>query len=573
MKKTVTINLNKTVFHIDEDAYDLLQAYLSDVNHHFRTETGKTEILSDIEARIAELFIERLGKLKNVVTVEDVNYVVEIMGKPNQFSNDDEDDETEKEKTSTKSDEKTFTESKRFYRDVDNGLLGGVCSGLAAYLNWDTTLVRILLIVLVLVGLGSVIPIYAVVWLITPKAETTAQKMAMHGEVVNIETIKNKMNDTKNYLESDKFKESATEVGSNFLHFFQSLFKVIITFLGSILTIVGVVVASLLIFCLIIFLFQPELISNISPDIVPMMNGISSEKITLLIFSILFIIGCPIFALIYWSIRARSVDRATSNAPFWVALILWFAGIFMLLSTGSETFKVLKQNVEKIDGFYSWGDYNEDNPHWTSETRDITEPFYAIDASGVVNIELTYQKERSVVVSTVQEYLPKIKTEVKDGVLRIYSSDYLFKPEIKIKIGIDSLTAVYLSGATKIKFINSFPSKNIKVEMNGASDGYFNFSDAQNININLSGASKFEIEGKTKMLQLEANGASHADCENLIANDVDVNVSGASKADVNAIGNFNGQASGASSIDCSGNPKTRKADTSGTSNIDFDEGE
>ena len=568
MKKTLTINLNKTVFHIDEDAYDLLQAYLSDVNHHFRSETEKNEILSDIEARIAELFTERLGKTKTVVSVEDVNAIVEIMGKPSQFSDDDEDN-TEKESTSssTTTEERTFAESKRFYRDFENGLLSGVCSGLAAYLGWDVTIVRILLILLVFVGFGSVIPIYLVVWLITPKAETTAQKMSMRGEVVNIETIKNKMNDTKNYLESDKFKDSATEVGSKFVHFFQVIFKLLLTLLGAVFTIIGVVVAGSLIFGLIIFLFQPDTIVNVSPEFYSIMEGISSEKITLLIFSILFIIGCPIFALIYWSVKARSVDRASSNTPYWVALILWFAGIFMFLSVGSETFKLFKTNIEK---FENWDDFEENDANRTSENRTIAEPFYAVEASGVVNVELTYQKERSVEVTTVTEYLSKIKTEVKDGVLRIYSSDYLIKPKVTVKIGMDSLTAISSQGASKVKFTNAFPSKNIKVDMSGASNGYLNFLDAQFLDINLSGASKLEMEGSANKIQLEANGASNIDGDNLTAKEVSVEVSGVSKADVFATETFNGDASGASNIHCKGNPKNRKFDTSGTSHINFE---
>lgn len=567
MKKTVTINLNKTVFHIDEDAYDLLQAYLSDVNHHFRTETGKTEILSDIEARIAELFTERLGKTKNVVTVEDVNYIVETMGKPNQFSDENE-EETEKEKTSAKSDEKVFSDSKRFYRDVENGLLGGVCSGIAAYLGWDTTLVRILLIVLVLVGLGSIIPIYVVAWLIAPKAESTAQKMAMRGEIVNIETIKNKMNDTKTYLESDKFKESAADVGNRFVHFFQVILKVILTFIGAIFTVVGVIIAGVLIFALMVFLFQPETITVANPEMLKIMEGISTEKITMLIFSVLLIIGSPIFALIYWSIRARSAERATSNTPFWVALVLWFAGIFMFLSIGSETLKVFKSNINQLE---SWGDYNEENPNWSSETRNITEPFYAIDASGVMNVEITYQSDKNVEVSTIKEYLPKIKTEVENGVLKIYSSDLLIKPAIKIAIGMDSLNAIYSQGASKVKMMNAFPSKNLKIELTGASKGYFNLTNAKLVDLNLSGATKVELEGACDSLELDASGASHIDAEDFASRFINVGLSGVSKARLNCYETLKGDISGASNVDCKGNPKTRQIDTSGTSNVRYEE--
>lgn len=567
MKKTLTINLNKTVFHIDEDAYDLLQAYLSDVNHHFKSEEEKTEIIADIEARIAELFTQRLDKSKNVITIEDVNAIVEIMGKPDQFS--DEEETTEKQSTENNPDEKVFSSSKRFYRDVENGLLSGVCSGLAAYLGWDVTLVRILLVLFVFLGLGSIIPIYLVVWLITPKAETTAQKMAMRGEIVNIETIKNKMNDAKNYIESDKFKESAENAGNKFMHFFQAVFKILITIVGAIFTIVGVVVAGALIFGLIIFLFQPESITTNSPEVLQIMQGISSEKITLLIFSILFIVGCPIFALIYWSMRARSSERAVSNTPFWVALVLWFAGIFMFLSVGSETLKVFKQNVQQLENWDSSGD--ENNPDWTTETRAITELFYAIDASGVMNVELTYTTDKSVEVATVKNYLSKVKTEVKDGVLRIYSSDLMIKPNVKIRIGLDSLTAISSQGAAKVRFMNAFPTRNLKIDMSGASKGDFNLTNAQTVDVILSGASKLEMAGVADTLKLDASGAAYIDTENLTAKYVQLDMSGAGKADVKATETIRGDVSGVSSVNVKGKPRNRQIETSGTSKIDFDE--
>ena len=94
MKKTLTVNLNSIVFHIDDDAYDMLQRYLHEIAEHFKSEDEKKEIMADIEARIAELFTEKLQKNKNVVTLTDVEEIIEIMGNPSQYT--DEEDETPK---------------------------------------------------------------------------------------------------------------------------------------------------------------------------------------------------------------------------------------------------------------------------------------------------------------------------------------------------------------------------------------------------------------------------------------------------------------------------------------------
>ena len=119
MKKTLTINLNNTVFHIDDDAYELLQSYLAEVSHHFKSEAEKADIMSDIEARIAELFSEKMDKQKNVITIDDVDTVITIMGKPSQFV-DDEEEEAQQEAQADTAKKKTH---KKYYRDTDNQLL------------------------------------------------------------------------------------------------------------------------------------------------------------------------------------------------------------------------------------------------------------------------------------------------------------------------------------------------------------------------------------------------------------------------------------------------------------------
>ena len=154
MKKTLTVNLNGIVFHIDDDAYEMLQRYLHEIADHFQSEDEKKEIMADIEARIAELFTEKLQKNKNVVTLSDVEEIIEIMGKPSQYT--DEEEETPK---ASKNDKKQHNNSRRFYRDPDNAVLGGIAGGLSAYFNIDVTWIRIILVLLVFLGVGFIVPI------------------------------------------------------------------------------------------------------------------------------------------------------------------------------------------------------------------------------------------------------------------------------------------------------------------------------------------------------------------------------------------------------------------------------
>ncbi|KAA6346110.1 hypothetical protein EZS27_006380 [termite gut metagenome] len=177
MKKTLTVNLGGTVFHIDEDAYRLLDNYLSNLKLHFRKQEGADEIINDIENRISELFSEKVNNGIQVITITHVEEVIKCMGYPEEFAGENEENKTSK------------TTRQRLYRDSDNKMLGGVISGFAAYLNWDITLLRLIFIIILFISFGTSTLLYIICWLIIPEAKTAAEKLNMHGEEVTIENI------------------------------------------------------------------------------------------------------------------------------------------------------------------------------------------------------------------------------------------------------------------------------------------------------------------------------------------------------------------------------------------------
>ena len=134
MKKTLTVNLGGTVYHIDEDAYNLLDNYLNNLRYHFRKEEGADEIVRDMETRIAELFDEYIRIGQQVITIEQVEAVIARMGKPEELNTDD-NDEKKEEKTNHTYGNGT---ARRLFRNPDDRILGGVLSGLSAYFGWDT---------------------------------------------------------------------------------------------------------------------------------------------------------------------------------------------------------------------------------------------------------------------------------------------------------------------------------------------------------------------------------------------------------------------------------------------------
>jgi phage shock protein PspC (stress-responsive transcriptional regulator) len=179
MKITVSINLGGYSFNIDEDAYAELKRYLRNLELHFAGEESSSEILSDIETRMAELFRTKLTSYKQVINIEDVHQVITILGTPEDIS--DNEGPTARDKFSSPG-------YHRMYRDTDHRVIGGVCAGIAAYWNIELWLVRLIFFVLAMMGVG--ILIYLILYIVLPEARTTAEKIAMKGNPVNIHNIK-----------------------------------------------------------------------------------------------------------------------------------------------------------------------------------------------------------------------------------------------------------------------------------------------------------------------------------------------------------------------------------------------
>jgi phage shock protein PspC (stress-responsive transcriptional regulator) len=180
MKKTVSININGIFFHIDENAFQVLDNYLETLKHHFTGSEGQDEIISDIEARIAEIFQSRIDDKNQVIRKEDVDEVIGILGKPEDISGNG--------STENGSAPSERRKRRRLYRDADNRVLGGVCSGISHYFDVDPIWIRIAFLIALCV-FGSSVLIYIALWIIIPPAVSTSDRLEMKGEKINIKTI------------------------------------------------------------------------------------------------------------------------------------------------------------------------------------------------------------------------------------------------------------------------------------------------------------------------------------------------------------------------------------------------
>jgi phage shock protein PspC (stress-responsive transcriptional regulator) len=180
MKKAISINLGGIIFSIDEDAYMSLKKYLDAIEATFSDKVEALDVMRDIEARIAELLSERISNSMQVITIADIDEIKNIMGAPEDIS----DDQSSEEKKTYH-----FRTYRKMYRDPDDRIVAGVCRGIGAYWRIDPTIIRVLFILLTVFGFAGIL-LYLVLWIILPEAKTAAHKLEMRGEPVTLASIK-----------------------------------------------------------------------------------------------------------------------------------------------------------------------------------------------------------------------------------------------------------------------------------------------------------------------------------------------------------------------------------------------
>ncbi len=353
MNKTVTINISGIIFHIEEDAYDSLSKYLATIKGYFSNTDGGNEILADIEARIAELLQEKINTSKQVILMMDVEYVKGVMGKPEDFGADTSHDENKNEKENTFRDEKA---KRRLFRDPEERLIGGVCSGLANYFNIDTVWVRLAMFLLIFFG-GISLWVYVVLWIIIPLAKTTADRFAMRGESANVNNIiksfKEEAEDVKarvnKYGREFRTGDYANSVRSNAAAVLGAFFNIVGRLIGLFIFLIGAV----LLFAYLTSLFGIS-VANSNTDIAKWKSVIfeSSSDYAMGVVAFIIVAGVPVFMMIYGGIKLLFRIRYSNRWLNRSLGILWTLGLILGFYITVNTVKQfnessrLKESVE-----------------------------------------------------------------------------------------------------------------------------------------------------------------------------------------------------------------------------------
>jgi len=331
MNKTIIININGIVFHIEEDAYEILRSYMTDVKRHFANEEDSIEITTDIENRIAEMFTEILARENRpVVVTTDVTTVIGLMGTIEDF-------ETEAEQQSATYTEKQFSDTRKLFRDPDDHLLGGVCAGIANYFDIDTVWVRLAFALTTFLG-GSGVIAYIILWIIVPKAVTRADKMAMKGERLDLKGfVKNFEEEVKNVHHTlnnashharpfvYKVRDFISDFFDHFKYFLTGAGKVFLKLVGILILMLCLTFIVMDIIGLTFFTAQGRDVFHVFPFSV-INNGYSD----IIAFSAFAVIAIPALAIMLSTLKVIFNSRVMGRSTGYTMLILWIVALTFL---------------------------------------------------------------------------------------------------------------------------------------------------------------------------------------------------------------------------------------------------
>ena len=439
MNKVLNINLGGMPFTIDEDAYAHLRTYLKAIHQHFRNSEGYEEITADIEARMAELFQEKLGN-RPIVTLTDVKHVIAIMGTPEDFGAESISEEAPKSDSGNRWKLKT---GKRLFRNPDDCVVGGVCSGIAAYFGIeDPVWVRLAFILLTVSG-GFGIPLYLVLWAVLPEAKTASDRLAMRGEPANVSNIgriieeelshvskmmgelgeelkaefSKKKSKKQQYADAPKNTQEAggqeegdddddpgltfRNAASEGLHFLGAIFKNAAALLAAILRPLAYATGIALILILAVFWMVTVGMLFFGIPFAVFLGPDPQYLTTLGIFNVLFLVGIPVLMgiLMVMRIFMKTYFKPRWAAGLWIFWLVNVVGFFFVaaktandFSAGAEASIPLAADLHSLDTLVL--EFSE-NPYAASWMRFGDRLYVSDDKLISSNIGLTVVKSES----------------------------------------------------------------------------------------------------------------------------------------------------------------------------------
>lgn len=361
MDKTIKINIAGTLFQIDDEAFRILKDYLQSVNNRFKNVQGGHETIEDIESRIAEIF-QSQGGSAGVITKENVESMISVIGKPEDFDHGD-----------TEPEPPVYTsQRKRMYRNPDDSIISGVCGGIGAYLNTDPVLFRILFVLFTVFGVGLFV--YIVLWIALPSADTDSRKRELYGNAYYSARTHYRQHDGSTVTGTPLYNTgyyNSSVIGNAFNEVFRAIGRICFIILRIFLIITGVILVLtgflfILAFVMVFIFKYPGTVSpeafnmnlNCFPEFLNYIVNPATAHWVIALTTIAFIL--PMIALIYWGVKmilwfkAKDGLYMLAGFVFWVltlatlAIILFSEGISFSKSGSITSAYALSESIDTL---------------------------------------------------------------------------------------------------------------------------------------------------------------------------------------------------------------------------------
>lgn len=368
MNKILNVNLGGYALTIDDDAFNYLSAYLESLRKKFSDSEGRDEIVSDIEARLGELISQGMGG-RSIVMLPDVEAAVQIMGKPEEF-------ETEPAAASSGSSTKSGSKSssgpavrtgKRLFRDLEDKVVGGVCSGLAAYFGFhDPVWMRLIFVLLTFLSAGFWIPAYLLMMILVSPAKTAADRLAMRGEPINVDNIAkeieegferfgDKMNELGDKMNKKDFKKKGFAAGQEAVSTGMTALGQIFAFMLQFIAKFGIGIAILVGIALFIGLAASWVggivAMTAAAPFVGFFSPFSSGTTWLGFANGFFLLGIPVVGLMLTGVRVLFKTRTPAwlgagLGAFWVLNLISFVSLAAFGAKGYRQSGTVSQTID-----------------------------------------------------------------------------------------------------------------------------------------------------------------------------------------------------------------------------------
>ncbi|PIQ68721.1 MAG: hypothetical protein COV91_02660 [Candidatus Taylorbacteria bacterium CG11_big_fil_rev_8_21_14_0_20_46_11] len=516
MKKTLTVNLGGVIYNIEEDAYQRLDEYLGTIRTHFATSGEKEsgdEIVGDIEGRATETFAN-----KKIINSNDVESFITSMGTIDDIAG-----------AHTPTDSTAFSRpsapkgEKRLFRDTENAMVSGVCSGIAAYFGIDPTIVRLVFALSLLFG-GAGIIVYIILVLVVPEAKSLSEKLEMKGESVTLSGLTEKVTSRVAHLNKSRFQSGVRAFSQSVVHMLKKIAPLILGIVGVVLIVAGAIaIAGVVVSAVAVFSGAHTAFLDF-----PIREYLSGGYLALVLVSVVVVVVFPLSLLISLGATLMRGKSSFSLPRLISSFTIWIIALSMLTFTAIQISPVFE------------GRMRHENQKTVTRTYDLKD-FTRIKTSGTVAVTLTQGDVYSITaVESENDVAGRISLTQTGDVLKIKNATnrglclfcFFEGKSPSVTVTMPELQYVQSTGASHTDILG-FSGDALDIVTDGASRLIFE-GHVNTLSISADGASSATLSGSADALTAKLDGASRLTASDLATQTVSVDLDGASSAWVSA---------------------------------------